>query len=413
MPKLLSIFCVLGLAGLLGAQNSRLMTPSERNAFRIWQWSMVSYESLGKGLVRQTFRTRFQNQTLLEVMAVKVELVVLRNGAEVWRSKPVVLDNFKSEALPHRGSILPLTKTVSEPNVTVDRPSEFWTTADSVRLDMREVRVWNGKGGLNDAGHLYQYMAVTQTPELKLRFDRDPSLLKVRNEFGFSPILMAFAAADVDFIKYLEAKGLKATAKCTRGHDAMFIAAVVGNPSNLAYALKVGCNVNGRLPDSKRTPLIKAASAGSLGSVRWLLEHGANPDLGDVNHLTPLRAAVLEGQPEILQELVKGKANVHYRDPAGYGLMHDCVNNSLMFPYVAKLGISVDDRDPKVGLTPLMVAAKQGGRNSIVWLIQHGAKTDLKDIKGRTARDYSKLSNTLHSDEFYLKVVSSVRGAGN
>jgi hypothetical protein len=305
---------------------------------------MNSYKSIGGGEVQHTFWTRFKNHTRTEIMSITVQLVV-RRGTVVFRSKPVTIRKFANDSYPHVGSILPFNKTLPETNVTVSRPSKFLTTADVSQLEVTDVQVWDEKGDLHDAGHLFVKMMQTKNKELIGLFQSTPSLLKVKNDLGFNPILMAFAAADLEMIKFLESKGLQVTSKSTRGHTALFIAAILGSPANLEYALKKGCKVNEMLPSSKRTALHKAVAQGNYGSAGWLLAHGANPNLVYVDHMTPLRYAVREGQPRCVDVLVKAGANVNFHAPSGYGLMHDCVSNYLMFPYVAKLGVSVNDSD--------------------------------------------------------------------
>ena len=58
-------------------------------------------------------------------------------------------------------------------------------------------------------------------------------------------------------------------------------------------------NVNAR--DSQgRTALMLAAAIGQVNAVKELLAHHANPNIANANGVTPLRAAITNGQSRIV-----------------------------------------------------------------------------------------------------------------
>lgn len=412
MHRLFCSFAFVTFAmGMAFAQDTKPMPPSESSAFTICEWGVTKVKALPSGTAQRTLIYRFKNRTLDEVMSVAMQYGLKLNGRRVFLSDPTVITSFPSAIYPHTGSILPFTKTLAQ-EITFLIPAKYNQPGYSPFLTFKDVKVWNHKGSLSDAGHLFTKIAITHTPDLKAIFDKDPSLLKVTNAQHFTPILMAFAAADLDFIHYLEGKGLRSTATSTRGHNALFMAAMTGDPRNMDYALKVGCKVNALLPNSKRTAVHKAVLMGSVMGLQWLLAHGANPSLPDVDHMTPLRIAVLEGQRQAINMLVQAKADIHFHGPDGRGILHDCVVNPLMFSTVGQLGLSVNDADKKTGMTPLMLAAKSHDPNAIVWLIQHGAKLELKDRAGRTASDYAKSTDWHGTDNTFLTWVATAKRGG-
>jgi ankyrin repeat protein len=115
-----------------------------------------------------------------------------------------------------------------------------------------------------------------------------------------------------------------------------------------------------------QTPFLRAAWAGDLTVMRLLLEHGADPKIATFAGTTALMAAAGvnwvvdqtydEGQKNLL-EAVK--------------LCH-------------KLGLSVNDVN-SMGITALMGAANRGSDEIIQWLVDNGARLDVKDKEARTA----------------------------
>jgi ankyrin repeat protein len=119
---------------------------------------------------------------------------------------------------------------------------------------------------------------------------------------------------------------------------------------------------------------------------------------------------LVEGQTQLFEALVSAGANPKYHDHNGYGWMHTAaVRNYLMLPYVLRAGGSVNDVDPRFGMTPLMAVARGGDYHSIEWLIKHGAKVDAKDRKGETAYDYARRANTLRTDRFFREAVDTAQ----
>ena len=100
--------------------------------------------------------------------------------------------------------------------------------------------------------------------------------------------------------------------------------------------------------------------------------------------------AILEGQTQALDDLVKAGAVRNARDRKGMGWMHYVSQNYLMFDAVSRYGIPVDDRDPQTGTTPLMLTAETALPDGVIWLVRHGANPKLRDREGRSAYDYAR-----------------------
>jgi len=120
-----------------------------------------------------------------------------------------------------------------------------------------------------------------------------------------------------------------------------------------------------------QTPFITAALSGDVTAMRLLLAHGADPNITTFGGTTPLMAAAgvnwvffqtFDEGAEKLLEAVKL-----------------CV----------ELGQDVNAAN-SMGLTPLMGAANRGSDDIIQFLVEHGAKLDVKDKEGRTPLNWAE-----------------------
>jgi ankyrin repeat protein len=120
-----------------------------------------------------------------------------------------------------------------------------------------------------------------------------------------------------------------------------------------------------------QTPFLTAALAGDVAVMRLLLERGADPHIPTFGGTTPLMAAAgvnwvvdqtSDEGPEALLEAVK-----------------------LCF----ELGMDVNAVN-SMGLTALHGAANRGSDDIIRFLVQQGARLDVKDAEGRTALTWAE-----------------------
>lgn len=125
------------------------------------------------------------------------------------------------------------------------------------------------------------------------------------------------------------------------------------------------------------TPLLRAAKAGDVAAVRLLLDHGANPNLANIQGITPLMAAAGLGSNEIdtrgrfktqpdqvasIDLLVKAGADVNAQDRNGQTALHGAAlfgYNDVVKDLVAQHA-DVNAKDKK-GMTPLDSAMGRAG----------------------------------------------------
>lgn len=118
------------------------------------------------------------------------------------------------------------------------------------------------------------------------------------------------------------------------------------------------------------TALLRAAKAADVQAVKLLLAAGANPELPNVNGITPVMAAAGNAQSKI--------------DTRGrYKSEHDIVETIGL---LVAAGADINGRDAQ-GQTALFGAATWGWNDVVRALAARGARLDIKDARGRDAAD--------------------------
>jgi hypothetical protein len=131
-----------------------------------------------------------------------------------------------------------------------------------------------------------------------------------------------------------------------------------------------------------------------IDAMKFLLEHGADPDAKNDDHRTPLHEASYNGSVKGAQLMLEHGANIHARDKEGQTPLHRILNDpfdnldmSDMFLDTMRCllahGADVDALDD-VDVTPLHMASHHGCVKGARLLLEHGANVHLEDKMGRT-----------------------------
>jgi len=137
------------------------------------------------------------------------------------------------------------------------------------------------------------------------------------------------------------------------------------------------------------TPLYKAAGQGRTEIVRYLIAHGANVNYrGAEWGKTPLSEAASNGFDDVVEILIKAGADPRVKDRSGYGAFALAVlgGQNDVAEALMKYG-DVNGADT-YGNTLLMAATTTGQTEAIRWLIGKGAdvnKVSQLEYGGRTA----------------------------
>ena len=150
------------------------------------------------------------------------------------------------------------------------------------------------------------------------------------------------------------------------------------------------------------TPFVAALQARHLQTATFLHDNGA--DLNPRGYIgnTPLHSAALYANSEMVQILLKYKADVHARNDDGSSPLHFASrgviileNTSIVSLLLSNIGrqllehgADVNARDNKRS-TPLHVAAQSGRVEVVQMLLEHGADVGAEDEDDRTALQVS------------------------
>ena len=227
--------------------------------------------------------------------------------------------------------------------------------------------------------------------------------LKVTDPNGITPLLMAITNNQIDMAKFLIERGSEINIVDWYGRSPLWSAVEVRNMDvdNATFVngvnrepvldlikilLDKGADPNVRTaetPPIRRfilpitgslewvdfvgmTPFLYAARAGDVTVMKLLLDHGANPKIPTFSGTTALMAA----------------AGMNWTFAQTYDEGTDRLLEAVKLCY--DLGMSVNDAN-SMGLTALHAAANRPGSDPIIkWLVEKGAKLDVKDNEGRT-----------------------------
>jgi ankyrin repeat protein len=229
--------------------------------------------------------------------------------------------------------------------------------------------------------------------------------INATNPNGFSAILLAIINSHYDVAAFLLEQGADANIADEVGRTPLYAAVDMHTlpDSNLPWPSELnnqltsldliqallahGANVNAQLKKQQpyrskvdrgadtmlgtgATPLLRAAKAGDTEVVKVLLAKGADPKLTTKFGMTPIMAASGLGTKE---EDTTGRKKTEAQAIASIKLCLDA-------------GADVNAIDTQ-GDTALHGAAQKGDDQVVQFLVDHGAKLDIKDKKGRTPLD--------------------------
>src|SRR5262249_43979300 len=114
-----------------------------------------------------------------------------------------------------------------------------------------------------------------------------------------------------------------------------------------------------------QTPFLRAALSGDTKVMRFLLEHGADPNIPTFGGTTALMAA----------------AGVNWTVAQTYTVSKESLLEAIQIALERGSDLNAAN---SMGLTAIMGAANRGSDDIIRFLVEHGARLDVKDGVGRT-----------------------------
>ncbi len=186
---------------------------------------------------------------------------------------------------------------------------------------------------------------------------------------------------DVEAMRKFVAGKFSTDTRNAAGDSALHEAAASGALDSADYLLDLGMAVD--LPGgSGRTPLMAAVITDQSEMVCWLLRQGADPRLKDAEGFRPLMLAVREGSRRAVGELAA--YDREDLDPAL--LLAALIGQAEVIDALTNYGASVYAR-MEDGRTPLMIAAENGHEQAVKLLLEIGSSRYTRDPEGRNAAD--------------------------
>lgn len=199
---------------------------------------------------------------------------------------------------------------------------------------------------------------------------------------GSTPLLYAAHAGNAAMARALLAAGADPNLANRYGVAPLHEASLVADPALLAALLDAGAEVDRALPEGE-TPLMLASRTNGVAAVQLLIERGANVNVAERwQGQTPLMYAAAHDRAQVAAALIAAGADVNAVTP----------RNELpaRLP-AARFNVEF----PLGGMTPVLLAARQGASGALRVLIEAGAELDT-----RTPEGFSALVVAIHNLQY-------------
>lgn len=389
----------------------------------------------------------------------QTELVdlLLKKGADInardrTNDSPLSQGNsalILAAAMNHLDTVQLLLAQAKKPDVLLrerEGKTAFWFAVENENLEMVKLLYSHGsKVNLPDKTGA----SVLTTTVLHKKYDvldflvsKGADINKTDNN-GFTPLMAAIGWKNKNqavVLKYLE-KFLTFKPKLNHlsaDDSALHGAAFLGFVEAIGLLLDNGATINLLSSANGRTALYVAAISKNIAAAKYLISRGAKMEIQDKAGYTPLTAAVIVTDPEMVQALIEEGAVVNARSSASnltplvmaagnpdpfkhksyIKIMNILLDNKADIDFAASDGrtaliaaaMCADQKQAyeKVSLllergakpdmvkhggeTALMLAAGRGNEKVAELLIDKGAEVNLKNGAGESAMSYAKRS---------------------
>jgi ankyrin repeat protein len=175
-----------------------------------------------------------------------------------------------------------------------------------------------------------------------------------------------------EVVKMLLDKGAEISAKNKAKETALMRAALFGDTVTISLLISKGLDINAKNSDG-RTALIQAIENSNRRVALQLLELGADPDVAFAIFPSSLCAAVLYGDTEVVNAILKKTKNVIGIKASLLFAVYNEHDNIKIIQVLLDKGADVNMKAPD-GSTVLSQALKKGNTATVALLRQAGAK---------------------------------------
>ena len=217
------------------------------------------------------------------------------------------------------------------------------------------------------------------------------------SEFGYTPLMSAAGKGRVEIVRILLDYGASVNLTTMTGGYALMDAILGGGHEEVVdILLDHGTMVNNR-QSRGYTPLIYAAKDGHTGIVTKLLDHGAIPDIKTLypdKNETALMKAAHNGHHDVVSVLLAHGATVDMKNRMDETALDIATQQGhvRVMEILLENGASPEGGDIlyegwyRYGEVPLIKAVSAGREDCVSVLLNHGARVEVKNEKGVTAR---------------------------
>lgn len=156
------------------------------------------------------------------------------------------------------------------------------------------------------------------------------------------------------------------------------------------------------------TELHHAAMTGNVQELKKRLDLCENPDLVDINYVTPLHLSAAWGQTEAMSMLLKAGADINARNVIGDYPLHSAVEHASSLTMLIKAGANVNVKNDN-GESALHFAASGGAAESIVLLVKAGADVNAQDSKKNTPLHNAIQDGKIEAVKVLLKSKANIK----
>ncbi|KAJ5462387.1 hypothetical protein N7530_010592 [Penicillium desertorum] len=189
----------------------------------------------------------------------------------------------------------------------------------SIVRNMRRIGInapKNSSGKCGDGKEILAHRRLPSTDDIREIGDPHAADLEVKDDDGYTPLLLAAVNGDEAVVKQLLEKGADLESKDDDGRTSLSWAAGNGYEGVVKQLLEKGADLESK-DDDGRTPLSWAAGNGFEEVVKQLLEKGADLESKDDHGRTPLLRAARSGHEAGVKLLLEKGADLESKDNDG------------------------------------------------------------------------------------------------
>lgn len=161
---------------------------------------------------------------------------------------------------------------------------------------------WHGH---NIASFLHYAILEDREDIIDFLFKQKKLDINIKDRDGNTPWFLAIYKKNINYVKlFFTHSEIDILAVNNNHHSAIHLASHMGCTDILRVLLSQGLNINERKANDNRTPLMTAALAGNIETVKYLLEQGADRLLKDINDASAL-TLLAEKREEITNDSLK------------------------------------------------------------------------------------------------------------